>query len=77
MSAYLFIFISTFVTIIGCALLVNYSKKRLQRSRHGLTGMCHKTGGAMCCSCADHLPKSGTSPVAKSCATDEKQQVIK
>ena len=41
----------SFLVIAGCALLINFSKRRQQKSPHGLTGMCHRTGGVVCSSC--------------------------
>jgi hypothetical protein len=42
----------TFALILGTTVLISYCKRRQARTKHGLTGMCHKSGGAMgsCCS---------------------------
>ena len=47
----LFLFL-TFSIILATAVLISYCKKRQSKTNHGLTGMCHKSGGAMgsCCS---------------------------
>lgn len=47
----------TFCLILVTAVLINFCKKRQNRSRHGLTGMCHQSGGAMCSSCNSQLQK--------------------
>ncbi len=54
---FLIIFPLTFCTLAGVGLFVNFCRRRLAHTRHGLTGMCHKDGGAMCCSCAQHIKK--------------------
>ncbi|WPD22385.1 MAG: hypothetical protein SD837_19625 [Candidatus Electrothrix scaldis] len=43
----------SFLVIAGCALLINFSKRRQRKSPHGLTGMCHRTGGAVCGKCSE------------------------
>jgi hypothetical protein len=45
----------TLPLFIGAALLFNFSKKRIRKTKHGLTGMCHDSGGTMCCSCASQV----------------------
>lgn len=45
----------TLPLFIGAALLFNFSKKRIRKTSHGLTGMCHDSGGTMCCSCASQV----------------------
>jgi len=57
MSAYLFPLIITFCVIVVFALFLNFCRRRLRKTPHGLTGMCHKDGGAMCASCRDHIQK--------------------
>jgi hypothetical protein len=54
---FLIVFPLTFLILAGLGLFINFCRRRLARTRHGLTGMCHKNGGAMCCSCAQHLKK--------------------
>jgi hypothetical protein len=34
---------------------LSYCKRRQQRTNHGLTGMCHDTGGSMCGCCSAKL----------------------
>ncbi|XCN73412.1 MAG: hypothetical protein Q3M24_01275 [Candidatus Electrothrix aestuarii] len=43
----------SFLVIAGSALLINFSKRRQRKSPHGLTGMCHRTGGAVCGKCSE------------------------
>lgn len=45
----------TFCGFVVTALLISYCKRRQNRTRHGLTGMCHKSGGTMCGSCSSQL----------------------
>jgi len=52
MKTFLLTFLFTCVTLILCGLLVNYGRRRLRDTPHGLSGMCHKKGGAVCSSCA-------------------------
>jgi hypothetical protein len=44
----------TFVLLLTIAGLISYCKRRQAKTRHGLTGMCHETGGTMCGSCSSH-----------------------
>ena len=57
MSEYFLTLIITFVVISLMAFLINYCRRRLRKTPHGLTGMCHKSGGTMCSSCQDHIQK--------------------
>jgi hypothetical protein len=41
--------------LVGAALLINFCRRRVGRTRHGLTGMCHQSGGRMCGCCASSL----------------------
>ena len=49
---FLIIFPLTFCTLAGVALFINFCRRRLAHTKHGLSGMCHKDGGAMCYSCS-------------------------
>jgi hypothetical protein len=40
---------------MAAALVVNFCKQRTARTKHPLSGMCHKDGGTMCCSCSSAL----------------------
>ncbi|MBU1567594.1 MAG: hypothetical protein KJ630_18455 [Proteobacteria bacterium] len=44
-----------FVLLLAAIFTLSYCKRRQSATKHGLTGMCHKTGGAMCSSCSDKL----------------------
>lgn len=46
-----------FIVILVAALIINFSKRRQRKSPHGLTGMCHRTGGEVCSSCAEQVRK--------------------
>jgi hypothetical protein len=55
MKTFLILFVITFA-VFGCAaLVINFSKRRVSRTSHGLTGMCHKDGGPMCSCCGEKL----------------------
>lgn len=51
MSQFLLTFAIAFFTILLFALLLNYCRRKLRKTQHGLTGMCHKSGGLTCSSC--------------------------
>ena len=53
MSGFLLTLVITFFVIIIFAFLLNYCRRKLQKTKHGLTGMCHKNGGPTCSSCQD------------------------
>ena len=59
MKTFIIMLMFTFPLLLIMAFVVNFCKRRLRATRHGLTGMCHKDGGAMCCSCSGKLqPKN-------------------
>ncbi len=39
-----------FIIFIVSVLIINYCKTRANKSKHELTGMCHRSGGVSCCS---------------------------
>jgi hypothetical protein len=43
----------SFVVLLVAGLVINFTKRRQQKSPHGLTGMCHRTGGVACGSCGE------------------------
>lgn len=49
------VFLITLAVVAGFLLLLNYSRRRLRRTPHGLTGICHRDGGRLCSSCAGNL----------------------
>ena len=55
MKVFIITFFITSIILVGCGLLINYCKKRLRKTPHGLSGMCHKSGGEVCGSCADQI----------------------
>lgn len=42
----------SFIVIVGAMFWLSHSKRRHRHGKHGLTGMCHEDGGAVCNSCA-------------------------
>ncbi len=64
MTLFLFYFFITFCTLVGVALFINFCRRRLQKTSHGLTGMCHKDGSAMCCSCSQAITARKKKPVS-------------
>jgi len=59
---FLTIWAITFISILLVALLINYCRRRLRKTPHGLTGSCHQTGGHMCAGCAN-LTKSANKEI--------------
>lgn len=59
METFILLLSITFFSILATALIVSFCKKRQARTNHGLTGMCHKSGGEMgtCCSAKMFEPK--------------------
>ena len=53
MKILLLTLIITFLTIIMVAWLINFCRKRLAKTPHGLSGMCHQKGGKVCSSCME------------------------
>jgi len=51
-----------FVALALAALVVNFCRRRLRKSRHGLSGLCHKSGGGVCASCMDKGEKKVSKP---------------
>ncbi len=51
MMTFLTYLATTFALLLFVAVLISFCKRRQSRTRHGLTGMCHRSGGAMCSSC--------------------------
>lgn len=47
--------IIAFITFAAIALFINHCRRRLRKTPHGLTGMCHQNGGSMCSSCQDQM----------------------
>ncbi|WP_163337649.1 hypothetical protein [Desulfopila sp. IMCC35008] len=52
MTTYMLLLLITFCIMVTAALIINYSKQRAGKTRHGLTGMCHESGGEMCSCCS-------------------------
>jgi len=54
--------IISFAAFVIIALFLNYCRRRLRKTPHGLTGMCHRNGGTMCSSCQDQTRKKSSNP---------------
>jgi len=52
-----------FFLMFSAALILSYCKRRQNRTQHGLTGMCHQTGGSMCGSCGSRMSGPGPDKV--------------
>ncbi|MCK5194939.1 MAG: hypothetical protein KAQ71_14095, partial [Desulfobulbaceae bacterium] len=63
MKLFVITLICSFTVLILVPLLINFCRKRLRKTPHGLTGMCHQTGGSVCDSCQDKVTKSSTGVV--------------
>ncbi|KAB2887943.1 MAG: hypothetical protein F9K32_18250 [Desulfobulbaceae bacterium] len=51
MKTFLLLIMFTFPLLLIVACMLSFSRRKLRHTRHGLTGMCHSSGGTMCCSC--------------------------
>lgn len=57
MKTFLLLIMFTFPLLLIVACMISSSRRKLRRTKHGLTGMCHSSGGTMCCSCTAQLKK--------------------
>lgn len=55
MSNYFLTLIISFGVIVIFAFFLNFCRRRIRKTPHGLSGICHKNGGTMCSSCQDHI----------------------
>ncbi len=55
MITFLLTFAISFILLLFLGFFISYSKRRQRRTSHGLTGMCHETGGEMCGCCSASL----------------------
>ena len=55
MMSYLLLFAITVTAFVLAALIINFAKRSTRRTSHGLTGMCHESGGTMCSSCTSQM----------------------
>jgi hypothetical protein len=62
MGQFLLLFSLTICAFLGFTWLLIFCRRRLRHSRHGLTGMCHDTGGTMCPSCRQPTENSPCTP---------------
>jgi len=64
MKSFLLIFLITTVCVFMIALLINFCRRRLARTPHGLSGICHQTGGEVCNTCSEKM-KDENEPAEK------------
>ncbi|EKD38713.1 MAG: hypothetical protein ACD_75C00632G0001 [uncultured bacterium] len=55
MTTFLLTLAITFVLLLTAGVTISYCKRRQSATSHGLTGMCHETGGTMCGCCGSRL----------------------
>jgi hypothetical protein len=55
MTTFLITFSITFSLLLATVVLISFCKRRQNRTSHGLTGMCHESGGTMCGCCSSQL----------------------
>lgn len=53
MKMFLATLIISIIVITLFGLLINFCRKRLANTKHGLSGMCHRHGGEICSSCGE------------------------
>jgi hypothetical protein len=62
MTTFILTLAISFVLLLSAGLLVSCCKRRQAATSHGLTGMCHESGGTMCGSCSSRLLDSPGKP---------------
>lgn len=72
MKLFIVTFTIAFCFLVVGAVIINICKRRQARTSHGLTGLCHKTGDTMCCSCSAALLNTPADP--RSCQTGSLQE---
>jgi hypothetical protein len=72
MTTFIFNLIITFFLLVTTTLLISYCKRRQSRTSHGLTGMCHESGGTMCGGCGSQLQNYGNKKEPGSCVKPQK-----
>ncbi|MDF1614170.1 hypothetical protein [Desulfurivibrio dismutans] len=55
MQTFLLTLALTLAVVVAFGLLINYARRRLRNTPHGLTGMCHKDGGRLCATCVEGM----------------------
>ncbi|MCP4337941.1 MAG: hypothetical protein GY799_03455 [Desulfobulbaceae bacterium] len=55
MLTFIFTLAITFSLLLVTVVLLSYCKRRQNKTSHGLTGMCHESGGTMCGCCSSQL----------------------
>jgi hypothetical protein len=75
MATFILTLTITFSLLLITAVLLSYCKRRQNRTSHGLTGMCHETGGTMCGCCGSQLRKnSETAEKTSGCPKPPKEK---
>lgn len=70
MADIILILILTFPLILFTAVLISYCKRRQNKTPHGLTGMCHQSGGTMCSCCSSKIKNETKNKKEKSSSID-------
>lgn len=52
MKTFFLLLLISFCLVLALILFLSFAKRRQGRTRHGLTGMCHESGGEMCGCCS-------------------------
>lgn len=52
MITFIYSLVITFAFLLAVVCIISYSKRKQAETHHGLTGMCHESGGAMCSCCS-------------------------
>jgi len=60
LKIYLITILITALAFTLVSLLINFCRRRLAKTKHGLSGMCHQTGGEVCNSCSKKINKTST-----------------
>lgn len=55
MTTFILTLTITFVLLLVIGPFISFSKRRQRKTSHGLTGMCHETGGEMCGCCSSSM----------------------
>jgi hypothetical protein len=60
MSNYFLTLIIAFGVIFFFVYFFTFCRRRIRKTPHGLSGMCHKDGGTICSSCQDREQEDGS-----------------
>ena len=65
MKTLILTFLITALTLILVGQLITFCRKKLSKTPHGLSGMCHRQGSEVCASCAETAEKEPRSTTKK------------